>query len=58
MVGDHDSEPTQRTKPKKGEPIEIPIPKKRDVMDFLEKVAKTPDPERSDSGGSTKDLCR
>jgi hypothetical protein len=42
----HDSEPTQRTRPKKGEPVTIPVPKKGDVMDFLEKVAKTPDPDR------------
>ena len=38
----HDSEPTQRTRPKKGEPVTIPVPKKGDVMDFLEKTAKTP----------------
>jgi len=43
----HDEqEPTQQTKPKKGEPIEIPVPKKGDVMDFLEKTAKPPDPGR------------
>ena len=41
-----EKEPTQRTRPKKGEPITIPVPKKGDVMDFLEKVAKTPDPDR------------
>jgi hypothetical protein len=40
-------EPTQKTQPKKGEPIEIPIPTRGDVMDFLEKTAKLPDPERS-----------
>jgi hypothetical protein len=39
-------EPTQQTQPKQGEPIEIPVPKKRDVLDFLEKVAHTPDPEK------------
>jgi hypothetical protein len=48
MADDHGAEPTQQTKPKKGEPVEIPIPKKGDVMSFLEKVAKTPDPDRSD----------
>jgi hypothetical protein len=42
-----DAEPTQQTKPAKGKPIEIPVPKKRDVMDFLEKAAKLPDPDRS-----------
>jgi hypothetical protein len=43
-----ESEPTQQTRPKKGEPIEIPVPKKGDVMSFLEKTAKTPDPERAE----------
>jgi hypothetical protein len=43
----HGAEPTQQTKPKKGEPITIPVPEKADVMAFLDKVAKTPDPERS-----------
>jgi len=46
---DHDAEPTQQTQPKKGEPITIPVPKKDDVMKFLEKVAKTPDPEHPGS---------
>ena len=43
---DHDAEPTQQTQPKKGKPVEIPVPKKGDVMSFLEKTAKTPDPAR------------
>jgi hypothetical protein len=46
MAERHDSEPTQQTQPKKGEPIEIPVPKRKDVLDFLEKTAKLPDPER------------
>jgi hypothetical protein len=46
---DHESEPTQQTQPKKGEPIAIPVPKRGDVMDFLEKTAKLPDPDRSDA---------
>ncbi len=45
---DHDSEPTQHTRPKKGDPVEIPVPTKGDVMGFLEKVATTPDPDRQD----------
>ena len=45
-VSDTDPEPTQQTRPKKGEPVTIPVPKKADVLDFLEKVAKTPDPDR------------
>lgn len=47
LMAEHDdSEPTQKTRPKKGKPVEIPVPKKGDVMSFLEKAAKTPDPER------------
>ncbi len=44
--------PTQQTKPAKGKPVAIPIPKKVDVLNFLEKVAKTPDPEDSDAGSA------
>jgi hypothetical protein len=51
---DHEREPTQPTQPKKGEPIEIPVPKRKDVMDFLEKTAKLPDPDRSDAGGAAE----
>jgi hypothetical protein len=51
----HDGEPTQQTKPKKGEPITIPVPKKGDVMAFLEKTAKLPDPERSTEPRSHND---
>jgi hypothetical protein len=36
-------EPTQETQPKKGEPVEIPVPKKDDVMAALRKVAKADD---------------
>jgi hypothetical protein len=50
----NEPQPTQQTKPKKGRPIEIPVPKKGDVMDFLEKAARTPDPDRSEASGSTK----
>jgi hypothetical protein len=38
--------PTQQTEPRKGKPIEIPVPKRGDVMAFLEKTAKLPDPDR------------
>jgi hypothetical protein len=44
-MADHDAEPTQQTQPKKGKPITIPVPKKGDVMDLLEKTAKLPDPD-------------
>jgi hypothetical protein len=33
VMTDHEPEPTQQTKPKKGEPIEIPVPKKRDGLE-------------------------
>ena len=46
MSEDKAAEPTQQTKPKKGRPIEIPVPKRGDVMHFLEKTAKLPDEER------------
>jgi hypothetical protein len=48
MAERHDPEPTQQTQPQKGKPIEIPVPKRNDVMDFLEKTAKLPDPDRSE----------
>jgi hypothetical protein len=45
MPDDHDSEPTpttQFTQPKKGKPIEIPIPTEGDVMHLFEKIAHAP----------------
>jgi hypothetical protein len=51
LVAEKDPNPTQQTKPKKGDPITIPVPKKGDVLDFLEKTATLPDPERSDATG-------
>lgn len=45
VADDHRPQPTpetQLTQPKKGEPIEIPVPSERDVMDLLEKVAHAP----------------
>jgi hypothetical protein len=30
---------TQKTRPKKGEPVEIPVPKRRDVMNVLKRAA-------------------
>jgi hypothetical protein len=53
---DEGYERTQETTPKGHDkdgkpyaPIEIPIPERGDVMDFLEKAAKLPDPDRSRS---------
>lgn len=34
-------EPTQPTQPKQGEPIQIPIPKRRDVENLFRKAALT-----------------
>ena len=34
-----DDEPTQPTQPKTGEPVEIPVPKREDVLRDLKKVA-------------------
>jgi hypothetical protein len=34
------SEPTQDTQPKKGEPVEVPIPTREEVFRDLGKVAK------------------
>lgn len=42
-------EPTQQTQPKKGNPIEIPVPTRRDVMRLLEKAAHAPAEKPSDS---------
>jgi hypothetical protein len=33
-------EPTQRTRPKKGKPIEIPVPKRGDFDKLLERAEK------------------
>ncbi len=38
MIG----KPTQQTRPKKGEPIDIPIPSKNQIMGDFEKIV-TPD---------------
>ena len=37
-------EPMQETQPKKGDPVEIPVPKKGDVLKALRKVAKADGP--------------
>jgi hypothetical protein len=36
-----DKKPTQKTQPKKGKPIEIPVPKRADVDRLLRKAAHT-----------------
>jgi hypothetical protein len=34
------TEPTQKTQPKKGKPIDIPVPKREDIERLLSKAAK------------------
>ena len=36
----HDSEPTQKTQPKKGKPVEIPVPKRSAFDRLLAKAEK------------------
>jgi hypothetical protein len=43
MADDHEPDPTpktQLTQPKEGEPIEIPVPKEREIEDLLSRAAK------------------
>jgi hypothetical protein len=43
--------PTQKTRPKRGKPIEIPVPTRKEVEDFMRGVTgKRP----SDAGGPKK----
>ncbi len=37
---DHDAEPTQKTQPKKGKPIAIPVPEREEIERLLTKAAK------------------
>ena len=48
MPQQNDDEPTQKTHPKKGEPIEIPIPTREEVFRDLGKVAKPRKPPKKD----------
>ncbi len=40
MSDDHEQEPTQQTQPKKGEPVEIPVPKVSTIRAAIRKVAQ------------------
>ena len=42
-------EPTQKTRPKKGEPVEIPVPSKDQVMTDFEKIATAPVKDEDES---------
>lgn len=44
---------TQKTQPKKGEPIEIPVPEKSQIMGDFEKIATSTQPDEDDSNGET-----
>lgn len=51
MARDSDSEPKQQTRPKKGKPLEIPVPTRKEVFDLMRGVSgKRP----SDDDGSKK----
>jgi hypothetical protein len=42
----HGAKPTQKTRPKKGKPIEIPIPKRSAFEKLLRRAEKPPEPKR------------
>jgi hypothetical protein len=44
MVNDHEPEPTQAIPTTDGEPLIVPVPKRDDVMAFLEKTARPMEP--------------
>jgi hypothetical protein len=61
MTNDHAQEPTpktQPTQPKKGEPIEIPVPKEDDFEKLVRRAVKhRPAPNQDDSSGSSDNSC-
>jgi hypothetical protein len=49
----HDAKPTQQTQPKKGEPIEIPVPKEDDFEKLVRRaVPHRPAPDLDSASGS------
>jgi hypothetical protein len=38
-MADEKQEPTQKTQPKRGEPGEIPVPTRQDVLDLMKDVS-------------------
>jgi hypothetical protein len=45
MADKDDAQPTQKTQPKKGKPVEIPVPKRKEVLEFMRGVSgKRPAP--------------
>jgi hypothetical protein len=48
-MAENEQQPTQKTRPKKGEPMEIPVPTREDFMRDLKKVAPpVPTPKPSE----------
>jgi hypothetical protein len=47
-MSDKDQNPTQLTRPKKGEPVEIPVPKVSTFRAAIRKVAKPVEPEQDE----------
>lgn len=45
VMAQDNRQPTQRTTPKRGKPIEIPVPKRKDVEDVL-KLSATRRPKK------------
>lgn len=39
MADDHDAQPTQQTQPVRGEPITIPVPKREEIEDLIDRAA-------------------
>lgn len=39
-------QPTQKTRPKKGRPVDIPVPKRDDIERLLSKAAKPSPPKK------------
>lgn len=59
MEQEHENGQTQETKPAKGKPARIPVPKRKDVFRDLEKVAKPrkrPASPTGDESGPTEQV--
>jgi hypothetical protein len=49
------NEPTQETEPKKGEPIEIPVPSREDFFANLEQVSRPTDESNGEQASKPED---
>jgi hypothetical protein len=52
MPDDHEPQTTQPTQPKKGKPVEIPVPKVSTIRAAIRKVAQ---PDKPSGSGSEQD---